>query len=104
MAQDIINLYYALNQFVMKNQVRINASKYLILILGMSLLSGCIKFFPNVMNADRNLNTIIVPEDFNWSLNTTVNLTVKLEKVGRSLGTIENRQLLLLDSNIIYII
>ena len=30
----------------MKNQVRINASKYLILILGMSLLSGCIKFFP----------------------------------------------------------
>ena len=84
----------------MKNLARINASTYLILLLGIFMLSGCETFFPNIKNAKRTLNTIRVPDDFDWSLNTTVDLTVKLEKVGRSLGTIENRRLLLLDSTL----
>lgn len=64
------------------------------------MFSGCETLFPDIRNANRNLETIRVPDDFDWSLNTTVDLTVKLEKVGRSLGTIEYRRLFLLDSSL----
>lgn len=72
---------------------------YLSLLLAAVLMNSCENSpFFNPFSANSNLNTVIIPDYFEWDLTTTVNLKVVMEPAGTVLEPIEKQRIYLLDS------
>ncbi len=73
--------------------------KYSIFFLIILALNACndSPFF-NPYAGSNSLNTIRIPDNFNWSLSAKVDLTVAMKAQGQVLESIEGEQILLLDT------